>query len=235
MIDTVFLGKWVQPQHLRDEALGAYRDRFAAHAGRLIVLSDFLLDPVAERLSLFLSMEAQFRVDHGLYSAPDDTVSEAAWQEADAADRFFRFGRMIATRPEFMMSPNALTYLRFRQAFQDARFRGFFEQVSGLTLGSSDDFGSHAMGPGDLLRVHSDDNRNRRVAIVIYLTPHWEPRFGGALNLVTRTGEATRVDALFNSMVVFDVKAETDHYVDAVEPAADSRIRYTIGGWYPNP
>lgn len=235
MIDASHLRAWIQPQHLEEAAFRAHQEAFAGQPTRAIVLKDFLVDAVARRLAAFLSSEAQFKADFGLYSAPDRTVPEKEWLAADDSNRFFRFGHLVGSRPEFAMSPNALTYIRFRQAFQDGRFRTLFEQVTGLALGTSNDFGAHAMGIGDLLRVHNDDNRNRRVAVVIYLTPGWEPRFGGALHLVTHSGEMTRVDALFNSMIVFDVKAETDHYVGAIEPAADGRIRYTIGGWYPNP
>ena len=231
MRDRDELVAWIDPRHLDDATLGTYRQRFADHPARMVVLDGFLVEEVAARLSLFLRDEGEFCPEHGLYSAHDGAVAAETWHEAPESDRFFRYGRLVGTPPEFMLSPNALTYLQFRHAFQSHAFRAFFEQVSGLALGSSDDFGAHRMVDGDYLRPHADDNRNRRLALVLYLTPGWEPAMGGSLHLVDASGGDTTIGATYNRLVAFDVLADTLHHVDPVTGPA----RLSIGGWYPQP
>lgn len=231
MVDREALAAWIQPQHLQEEAIGGYRDAFAAHPARMLVLENFLVDDVAEKLNRFLATEADYYTEYGVYSV-EGAVSEAQWLEAAEDDRFFRLGKLSDIRPEFLLSPNSLTYLQFRQIFQQPGLKSFFEAITGLALSESDDFGSHSMRAGDFLRPHSDDNRNRRVAIVLYLSKDWEVALGGVLRMIDSEGRESDVDPSFNNMVVFDVLAETTHYVTRVEEAAGDRARLSIGGWY---
>lgn len=233
LIDRGALAEWIQPQHLEDGTLAGGRRAFAEHPARLVWLRDFLDPGIADRLGTFLAKEAEFRNDYGLYSV-EGSVSEEQWAAADEPDRFFRLGKIAGTPPEFRLSPNALTYLRFRQAFQGP-MRGFFQALTGIALGPSDDFGSHRMVAGDFLRPHSDDNRDRRVALVIYLSADWDSSAGGALEVRDSGGGVTTVQPEFNSVVVFDVLAETLHAVPTIPTSVGARSRLTIGGWYPRP
>jgi hypothetical protein len=233
MVDAAKLGTWIKPQHLVEENLIRYRQAFVGHPAKLVVVEDFLLDDVAERISRFLAEEALFEKEHGLYSI-EGPVPEERWQSADEEDRLFRLSRLKGISPEKMMSPNAMTYLRLRQSLQQPEFQEFFEALTGLELGSSDDFGVHSMSVGDFLRAHSDDLRNRSIALVMYLSPGWQPSYGGALHMVDETGES-RIEATYNSIVVFDVQAENTHLVAPIEAAAGNARRLTIGGWYPTP
>jgi len=234
MIDRQALEAWIQPQHLENGAIARYQRDFAAHPARMLVLDEFLVDDVAEKLNRFLAEEADYYTEHGIYSI-EGAVSEAQWLEAPENDRFFRLGKLSNIRPEFLLSQNSLTYLQFRQAFQGAALKSFFEAVTCLQLSESDDFGSHSMRAGDFLKPHSDDNRDRQAAIVIYLSKDWQSRLGGTLRMIDPTGRETDVDPSFNSMVVFDVLADTTHYVTQVDGAAGERARLTIGGWYHRP
>lgn len=234
MIDSAFLSSWVQPQHLTPEGLEPAQRAFASHPARIARIENFLVEDVASKLSAFLSGEGRFEKEYGVYSE-EGGVSRERWEAAEEKDRFFRFGKLVGTPPEFAFSPNALTYLQFRKVFQDDRFKGLFEALTGLELGASDDFGSHQMGTGDFLKPHDDDNRNRRVAIVIYLSPEWAPDLGGALHMMDSQGGTHTFSADYNSMVAFDTLAGTTHRVGTIEPAAGQRARLTIGGWYHNP
>ena len=226
----------VQPQHLDDDATRAYRATFEASPARFVVLEDFLVPAIAERLSRFLDGEAEFATEYGLYGVDDRRVDEQEWLAAEDEARFFRFGKNVGTRPEFQLSDNALTYLRFRTTFQrNDELRAFFEAVSGLELAASDDFGSHSMQAGDFLRTHDDDNRNRRLALVLYLSPGWRPELGGSLEIVDGDGRTSVVEARFNSLVAFDTLAGTTHRVLPISDAAGAQRRLTIGGWYHRP
>jgi hypothetical protein len=231
MVDRAALESWIQPQHLEEDALKKYRDDLNSHPARVNVLDDFLAEGMAEKLTRFLSSEAQFAMEYGTASS-DGGVSPEEFENTPDEERFFRLGKLAGIPSEHQFSPNALTYLRFRQTFQRPEFEEFFHEMSGLPLGASDDFGAHSMRTGDFLRPHSDNNRNRRLALVIYLSPDWEHGYGGRLELIDKEGNITPVEPKYNSMVVFDVVADTMHQVTPVEPAAGDRARLTIGGWY---
>jgi Rps23 Pro-64 3,4-dihydroxylase Tpa1-like proline 4-hydroxylase len=197
-----------------------------------VVIEDFLVPQVAERLSRFLAGEAEFRSEFGLYSI-EGAVKEEDWLRAEDADRLFRLGKLVGTPPQFQTSPNALTYLQFRMTFQRPEFKAFFEAISGMSLGASNDFGAHSMTRGDILRPHTDDNRNRQLALVIYLTPGWKQEFGGVLRVAHKDGAFTDVVPEYNSMIAFDVLTSPAHFVTPVEPdATGPQQRLTIGGWY---
>jgi len=231
MSDFSAVSKWVQADHLTGAAADRYRDGFAANPGRMTVMKDFLVPAMAEKLSAFLAGEAEFQAEYGIYST-EGAVPQAEWEAAADADRFFRYSRQVGVPAEFQMSPNALTYLRFRTTFQrDETLRAFFAHVSGLPLQRSDDFGSHRMDAGDFLRPHDDNNRDRRLALVLYLSPGWQPDFGGTLHVVDEAGTDSAVEADYNSLVVFDTRAKTQHFVDPVR-SPDGRPRLSIGGWY---
>jgi len=225
-LDRQLLGSWIQPHHLERNALEEYQRTFTSHPARLIWIKDFLVPDVAKRLSNFLSQEAIYRPEYGVYSS-DEAVTEEQYAAAPDVDRFFRMRRMVGTHPQFMVSPNALTYVRFRQLFQRSEFKAFFETISNLPLASSDDFGSHLMLPGDFLRPHSDDNKNRHLALVIYLSPGWDRQFGGTLH-VFNSRVPVEVIPEYNSMIAFDVLVNAKHAVSVI----DKGMRFSIGGWY---
>ena len=231
MLNRESLRPWIQTQHLEQPALEQYRHAFSSHPARVVWMREFLQPDIAERLSRFLQREAEFLTEYGTYSA-DGAVSEQQWLEAAQDDRFFRLRKLTGTSPEFRVSRNALTYVQFRQVFQRPEFREFFEAISGLPLAWSDDFGSHSMMQGDFLRPHSDDQKERQLALVIYLSPGWELRFGGVLHMVDKEGSDTVILPEYNSMVAFDVLAESQHYVTEVTSEAGPGARLTIGGWY---
>jgi len=235
MIDRQKLGAWIQPQHLEEAALERYRQSFNSHPARLVVLKNFLQPAVAERLSRFLSTEAEFKTEYGLYSI-ETAVSEEQWQSATDDDRLFKFGKLVGTPPQFQTSPNALTYLQFRMTFQRPELKAFFEEISGMPLGGSNDFGAHAMTSESLLRPHSDDDKNRQIALVIYLTPGWKPAYGGQLKVTHMDGRTTMVEAEYNSVIAFNVLTHSAHVVEPVRSDnGTSPRRLTIGGWYHKP
>src|SRR6266446_2572570 len=235
MVDRQKLGAWIQSQHLEEAALEQYRKSYASHPARLVVIRNFLQPQVADRLSRFLAGEAEFKPEYGLYTV-EGAAKEEDWLRAKDEDRFFKFGKLVGTPPQFQTSPNALTYLQFRMTFQRPELKAFFEAISGMPLGGSDDFGAHSMTQGDFLRPHSDDNRSRQLALVIYLTPGWQREFGGLLRVVHKDGGFTEVEPEYNSMIAFDVLAAPAHLVLPIQAAdAGQKRRLSIGGWYHQP
>ena len=231
------LTPFVQGQHIEANRLQAYRQAFASHPARLIVLRSFLQEEVAEKISRFLTREAVYQRAYRLYSSPEK-VSEQAWLQAPEQDRFYQYGvisDIVEVAPEFRMSPNLLTYLRFSHLVVEPEFQSLFASVCGLPLGPETQFDVHAMKRGDFLRQHNDRIQNRRLAFVLYLSQDWSPDWGGALHIVDDDGQVTQVEAEFNSIIVFDVTAHATHFVTPVTCAAGERARLSIGGWFLNP
>ena len=235
-MDPGALSSLIQSDHLTPDALSSYRSDFESTPARFTVIENFLVPATAHRLSEFLRNEAEFKSEYGLYSTEEHKVDEDAWLAAPEDDRFFRYGRLVGTPPQFQFSPNSLTYLKFRTTFQgDDNLRAFFAEVTGLELALSDDFGSHSMGVGDFLKEHDDSDRNRRLALVLYLSPDWKPEFGGGLHIADGKGGQWIVEPTYNSIVAFDTLAGTTHQVASIQETAGEQRRVTIGGWYHAP
>jgi hypothetical protein len=234
MFDTAALARWIQPQHLTEDAVRGYREEMDAHPAKMVVLRGFLTDEAAAHLAGFLADQAVFTVEHGLYSTEGGVTAER-WEAAPADDRFFRFGKLSGQRPEAMLSDDMLAYLQWRTFVTEQPFHDLCQDIAGMPLGPSDDFGCHEFNVGDFLLAHDDANRDRRLALVMYLTPGWTQAFGGALHMTAADGSVDVRQAEFNSIVMFDTLAGSSHRVGTVEPAAGDLARRTFGGWFPNP
>jgi hypothetical protein len=234
MFDAEALARWIQPQHLTETAVAGYRDAMSAHPAKMVVLRDFLLEPVALGLAAFLADGATYTVEHGLYTV-EGSVPADRWDTAAEADRFFRFGKLTGQRPEAMLSDDMLMYLHWRTFVTEPPFHDLFQDIAGMPLGPSDDFGCHEFNVGDFLLAHDDANKNRRIAFVMYLTPGWRDDHGGALFMTAADGTTDVTQAQFNSIAIFDTLAESSHRVGKIEQAAGELARRTFGGWFPNP
>ncbi len=67
---------WIRSEHLEQDALDRYHQAFTSHPARVAVVKNFLQEDVAAKLSRFLASEAQFKLEYGLYSVEDRSVSE---------------------------------------------------------------------------------------------------------------------------------------------------------------
>jgi len=240
MSDQISLKDWVQSRHLQPRTMESYRQAFISHPARLLVLKGFLLNPVAEKLSRFLSNEARFELAYGLYSknVKDGNisgVSSTAWLEAEEGERFYRFSDYAGALAEFQLSSNRAVFQQFFSALRNNEFKLFFEEISGLELGSAPLINAYSYKTGDFLSHHSDDVKSKLLSFVFYLSPHWEHRFGGLLHLIARNGDVTKVDPEYNSLIIFDVAAKTEHFISPVEQCAGERARLTISGWFLTP
>jgi Rps23 Pro-64 3,4-dihydroxylase Tpa1-like proline 4-hydroxylase len=223
-------GSVIASAHRTAESLAHQRSRFAEHPARVVAIDDFLDADLARRLNRFLAEEADFYVEYGTYT--EDPVDESTFTNAPDDDRFFRMRKLAGTKPEHRMSLNALTYLRFRSSLGEPEILSFFEHIAGVPLRSTDDVGVHAMKTGDFLRPHSDANKDRQLAFIIYLSETWSQDYGGVLEVLASDGSITRIVPRFNMLVAFDVLADSQHLITPITDAAGERSRFTIGGWY---
>lgn len=237
MINTNWISKWIQPQHLTEEALSRYHQSYIANQHRILVIRQFLREEIVQKLFVFLMDEGKYKVTYGLYSSPKQgyqTVSANNFLEAEENNRFRKYRILTGTHSEPDTSPNELFFLNLRTAFCSPQFTSFFEVISDLSLGHLEDFQVHYMKAGDYLRPHSDVGFNRRLALSLYLNPHWKANYGGALYIVGHDGQVTKIDAEYNTLVFFDVTAHKNHYVAEVSADGGEEGRLSINGWINN-
>lgn len=242
LVDHAWLSTWVQAQHRHEATIRSYRQIFASHPANLLVVRDFLVAEVAEKLSRFLIDEARFETLHGLYSAMKNGTSialvpEEDWLRASDEDRFFKLRKFTSLSPQLRLTPNLVTYLKFRTAFNDPNFREFFAQISGVPLDKNQStYHSFLMKAGDFLRTHDDtDNPDYQIAFILYLSPDWKPGFGGALHMIDPSGDVSRIEPEYNSLVLFKVNPRTKHFIAPIDDLAGEKGRATISGWMHKP
>jgi hypothetical protein len=244
ILDRQWLDSWLQPKHHEADSINSYRQAFESHPCNLVVVENFLNEDVAVSLSNFVNNEAEFETFYGLYSKMENNdnnsplAGEAEWLAADEADKFFKLRRFVRLSPQKKLTRNFASYLSFLAAFKNPKFKRFFEQITGLALNlNSETYHFFSYQKGDFLRAHSDDGKNYLLAFIIYLTQNWEPQFGGQLNVKKPDGDIIKLEPKFNSLVLFDVTARTEHWVSVVEDCVGDRSRSTFSGWMhkPNP
>ena len=134
-----------------------------------------------------------------------------------------------------------------RRAIHDLNsgpFLRFLETVSGIESLLPDPHlvggGIHLSRPGDHLGIHADFNwheglkAHRRLNLLIYLSPHWEPGYGGELELWDTTGtrRVRTVEPLFNRAVLFTTRSDTFHGHPNLWAAPEGVYRRSIALYY---
>ena len=114
----------------------------------------------------------------------------------------------------------------FVAMMHSARFLAFLETLTGVSGLIGDPYlfhgGLHQTEPGGYLKVHTDQNFQprlwlyRRVNIIVYLNPMWDPGWGGRLQLwdETMTKCVEEIEPTFNRMVIFDSPGSFHGYPD---------------------
>ena len=222
------LTEWIAGEHLTAAALARAREVFLDSPARAVCLPHFLVAAVAESLARFLASDASFGTGYGLKSRYG-FASKADFECAPAEERFFRYQGIRHVARE---SPDFETFQTMTRTLGDSAARRFFEEISSQPLGGVT-LSARRMGHEDFMVRHNDAIGGRRLSFVMYLTPGWDPAYGGSLGLEHGDGQVTTVVPEYNTLVVFD--AETWHWVEPFAPALQERARLTIGGWFLKP
>jgi len=228
LIEQTELNSYVRPEHLQPSSIAQYRGEFRSHPAHVVVIHDYLRDEVAARISRFLSLEVRYGMEYEVRGG--GRVAREDWLRSDPQDRLCAVEIMVGVRREFILSPNLVTCLRFQHILRTGAGLNFFEEISGYKL-TGIGFSVRSMSYGQQVLDHVDDSGTRRLAFSLYLTPGWEPCFGGALCLTGRSGHLTRVEAEYNCLVVFDATIHTLHHVTTIENPPLGLKRLSLGGW----
>ena len=116
------------------------------------------------------------------------------------------------------------TLRALREELSSDRFVDFVSRLTGIDGLHADDVmdggGLHRSLPGGFLNVHADFTAHhskphwrRRVNLLLYLNPEWQPEWGGALELWSRDMQrcVTTVAPLANRMLLFTTDIDSYH------------------------
>ena len=103
----------------------------------------------------------------------------------------------------------------------------YYPEVENLTFS---EYFISKYSSGDFLSCHSD--KERGIAFVWNLTKNWKPEYGGNLSLIDPLFKGvTTIVPSFNTLTIFNLNEEIEHWVSEVSSAAPSE-RLAITGWF---
>lgn len=183
-------------------ALAAYADAFRhATPFRHVVIDDFLRPEIAEAmLRAFPGFDARFaRDEHGRIGGK--AVREHV---RDLPPPYPQLDAWLQT-PDFLDAVSAITGIPALRYDPDYVGGGTHENIDGQSLDAHVDFNYH---PGT--------GRHRRLNLIVYLNPEWEPSWGGVLELAEDPWDPAntrreRVLPLFNRAVIFETTERSWH------------------------
>ncbi|HLU70119.1 MAG TPA: 2OG-Fe(II) oxygenase [Fibrobacteria bacterium] len=130
-------------------------------------------------------------------------------------------------------------------AFQDPRVLRATEAVTGIAPLNADanlySSGLSSMGEGDFLNPHIDNSGNpllgqyRRINTLYYVSPEWDPAWGGVLELWDGNRANPRdVEPRFNRLVLMNTNRRSYHSVRPVR-GCGARTRNCVSNYYFSP
>ncbi len=119
------------------------------------------------------------------------------------------------------------------QIFESAATKSWVSRLSGRACTGTPEFSASWYLPGDHSLPHNDSAGNdadsiRQVAYVWHLAKDWRSDWGGALYWCPK---AAYLPPSFNTLYLFNVGPESNHFVTHVSPYAQAK-RLAINGWW---
>lgn len=225
---------WINDHYLDQETLATLAQTLLDHPARLLVLDHFFQVPILNRIEAYAKEEAQYQQIYGLYSS-NQPVEKTRWDAANEEDRFFSYSESVGVNSSGQSSPNAKIFSFLLLCLERGVFHPLFQTLAGQPLGEIEKPRIHAHNHLDFLKIHSDRADGRTLCCVFYPGSQWSEQDGGALALYHPDGAQTRVDALFNRLLVFDPKALTRHKVLPHTETAKHKTRYSMVFWFNQP
>lgn len=155
-----------------------------------------------------------------------------AWRPHEGGEQSFHFHHHNLYDPEEY--PADLAWCA--SIFGSPGTKAWMTRLSGRHCAGPAEFSASLYLPGDHSLPHNDvaatdDDVNRQVAFVWHLAKDWRPEWGGALYWCSK---AAYLPPAFNTLYLFNVGPESNHFVTHVSPYAQGR-RLAINGWWTGP
>ncbi|XP_023723510.1 prolyl 3-hydroxylase OGFOD1 isoform X2 [Cryptotermes secundus] len=115
----------------------------------------------------------------------------------------------------------------------------WLEMATGIKLNNKVSVTCSSYNYSDHLLCHDDRCEDRRIAFILYLSEHWQPDYGGSLELFDTddSGQPKEVVKtilpMFNTFVFFEVMGKSFHQV--AEVGTVDRTRLSVNGWFHGP
>ena len=182
-------------------AVARAKDYANAHPYQHVVIDDFLPNDVAVELAKYFPRVGSDSLDTWKYHDNENTVR---WFLDDSS-------RLPMPLREFAAATSGRTFLQF------------LATLTGMKHLIPDPYfiggGAMVTAKGGFLDVHADFNWHaplqawRRANALFYLTPDWENRWGGELELWSLDGreKIRSVEPRFNRVVIFSTRSDTFH------------------------
>jgi hypothetical protein len=227
------LEKWIQPQHLEKDAIDRMKNLPDRRFVEGIVIDNFLNEKFVERFQHVFDEEAMYKSVYKVYRTKLP-VSEEVFLQTPEQSRFTSLRWLDGVKPEYAMSPNWLTYLKFRN-FYKMFFAHYLNAITGHDLVLEEDF-TQSQQFNQYLRKHSDavdrTERVRRICAVLYLSRDWKSEYGGELKMCLEDGRETGIEARCNRIVLFNPTLGSSHYVTRHNEIARDKTRTCHVAWY---
>ena len=198
------------------------KERFdSATPFRFMMIDDFLEPEVAREVAAAVPTFEEARALGREFSAVNEKKKVQITDSAKFAPPIARLNRALAS-PEFRADLEYITGIPHLLA--DPKLRGG---------------GIHVTGPQGRLDVHVDFNYreedaiHRRLNILVYLNPEWDPSWGGAVELWDQDVKRchVRVPPVLNQCVLFETSETSYHGVEPVGENAP-RPRQSFAAYY---
>lgn len=212
----------INPMHLRDIAL--LSEAFAnATPFPHIVLDQFFTDEYAHAL---LATFPSFEIGNAL--GDDGKLGHKS-----TIARIRKLGAPYASLDDMIQTPTFLEWLGHVTKIDDLLYDPFY-------LGG----GTHDNRHGASLNAHIDFNFHpserwhRRLNLIVYLNPEWDPAWGGSLELFhdphTNGTPDVSITPLFNRCVIFETSERSWHGFSAIQQPAErqSQTRKSIALYF---
>jgi Rps23 Pro-64 3,4-dihydroxylase Tpa1-like proline 4-hydroxylase len=186
-------------------------------------------------------------VQHAIIDAllPDVIVAEiaAAFPRYEAMGGYNSLKERKHVGVDMDAYPAILKEITF--AFQDARVLRATEAITGIATLNADgnlySSGLSSMGKGDFLNPHIDNSGNpllnqyRRINTLYYVTPGWNPAWGGQLELWNaHRAHPIAINPMFNRLVLMNTNRTSFHSVRPIV-SANGITRNCVSNYYFSP
>ena len=184
--------------------------------GQIVVLRDAFVKSFADRIH-----------------AAIDSFNTTDWVvETDANLRANAFRkRKPATDATVLNNPDLR---RFYDIFTDDKTEEFIEALSGRDCQGHVEVAPALFKPGDFGAPHNDWIGQRAVTFTWNLTKQWRPEWGGTLHWSggPKSYQNGSYPATYNTMYLFNVRANSTHSVTPVSPQSKHHKRLSMQGWW---